>query len=318
MAQRFKTDGGTAFVSPLVLVNSDNEILGDVALKGDIGIGIPDTHAVYVSKSGNNTNEGTKVGLPKLTISSAVTQAEALLADGASTVAVQILDGGTYSESLTIPSNIHVIGTAATLVGTVTLGNNSGCTLNRHYASANDQNLVQKGSGSGHGFYKTNVTDMRGTSGTLTGGQALRNVSNGSVLFAFVGVLYVSANATGVSDGAAGFGHIHFWTPDLYLAGNDAVGISAQNLSNFIGYIDHILEFGTPNGSIGIRLTNAGAVVKVTASEIIAETAYSISSGNLHVSCPRIVGTRTGTPACEISNMALRGAWGLLDAVNPA
>jgi hypothetical protein len=43
-------------------------------------------------------------------------------------------------------------------------------------------------------------------------------------------------------------------------------------------------------------MTAAGAVVKLTASEIVADTAYNIVTGSLYLSCPKITGTQTGTP----------------------
>lgn len=272
--------------------------------------------SVFVATGGGDDNDGSPLE-PKFSIGAAITAAEALLATGQRTVQVLVQDAGVYIEDLAISDGVHVYAPTATLIGTVTLGNDASLTVNRHYAAAPAQTLVQKGAGAGHGFYRANVLDTRGIDADLIDGIALRNVSNGSVLFATVGVLYVAAGGVGVSDGGAGFGHIHFWTPDLYLAGNDAVGISAANNSNFIGYIDHILEIGSPTGTIAIRLTNAGASVKLTASEVIAGTAYSVSNGALHITCPRLVGTRTGSPACELSNVALIGAWGTIDAVTP-
>ena len=272
---------------------------------------------VFVAAVGDDTSSGLDSGAPKLTISSAITAAEALITAGQRTAQVLVQDAGVYTEDLSVGDGVHVLAPSATLIGTVTLGNDASVTLNRQYAAADAQTMVQKGAGVGHGFYRANVLDMRGVDAAFTGGTALRNVSNGSVLFATVGVLFVAANGLGVSDSGAGFGHIHFWTPDLYLAGDDAVGISAANNSNFIGYIDHILEIGGPAGTIAIRLTNAGASVKLTASEVIAGTAYSVSSGALHITCPRLVGTRSGSPACELSNVALIGAWGTIDALTP-
>jgi len=38
MAQRSETDGGTAFVSPLVMVDSDTEVLGTLTLAGDLTV----------------------------------------------------------------------------------------------------------------------------------------------------------------------------------------------------------------------------------------------------------------------------------------
>lgn len=268
---------------------------------------------VYVSKAGANTSDGLTLGAAKLTIAAGITAAAALVAGGQRTAQVHVIDAGTYAENLTISDGVHVLAPTANLIGTAELGDDSSLTLNRHYAAANGQTLVQKSGGGGHGFYRANALDTRGTAGTLTGGLAIRNTSGNSILFAQVGVVYVGQDGEGVSDAAAGFGHIHFWTPDLYLAGANAIGIRARNNSNFIGYIDHILEIGTPAGTTAISLENGGAIVKLTASEIIADTAYAIAAGALHVTCPKLTGTRTGTPACELSNVALIGAWGTLD-----
>lgn len=272
--------------------------------------------SIFVASGGGDDNDGSPLE-PKYSIGAAITAAEAEIAGGQRTVQVFVQDAGVYTEDLAISDGVHVYAPTATLIGTVTLGNDASLTVNRHYAAAPAQTLVQKGDGAGHGFYRANVLDTRGIDADLIDGIALRNVSNGSVLFATVGVLYVAQGGVGVSDGASGFGHIHFWTPDLYLAGNNAVGISAANNSNFIGYIDHILEIGSPTGTTALRLTHSGASVKVTVTEVIAGTAYNITNGALHIVCSKLTGTRTGTPACELSNVALIGAWGTKDAVTP-
>jgi hypothetical protein len=118
----------------------------------------------------------------------------------------------------------------------------------------------------------------------------------------------VPSGGSGIRDTAgAGFGHTHFILNDLYLAGNNAVGIRNTNANtNQIGYIDHILEIGTPTGTTGILFTASGGVAKITASEIAADTAYDISGGSLYLSCPKVTGTRTGTPAVEISNALVK------------
>jgi hypothetical protein len=266
-------------------------------------MGLTQTHAVFVSKAGNDSNTGRSYDAPKLTITSAIAVAGDMIAGGSSAVMISVEDAGTYQESITLASAMRLLAPAATLVGTLTLDGTAAATLDRHYASANNQNLVNKTGGAGHGFYESNVTDMRGVAGAFTGGTGLRNVSGGSVLFARVGVLFVNQDGSGVNDLGAGFGHIHFWTPDLYLAGNNAIGINATNPNtDFIGYIDHILAIvPEPSNTTGIRVANASAIVKVTATEIRAVTAYNVVSGSLHLITSRIVGTRTGSPVFELS-----------------
>jgi hypothetical protein len=188
------------------------------------------------------------------------------------------------------------------------MASDSGCHLNKHYASVNNDIVVSKTGGTGQGHYFANWLDTRGTGGALTGCTGIRNVSSGSVIFARVGVLFVCQSGTGIEDSGAGFGHIHFWAADLYLAGNSAVGISAQSANtNIIGYIDHILETGSPTTTTGILVSNSGAIVKATITEIIADAAYNISAGTLHLVCSSLTGTRTGTPVFEMSPSTLSG-----------
>jgi len=261
------------------------------------------TQTVYVSKHGSDSNDGLDIENSKLTIGSALTAAGGLTGE----VRIEVLDGGTYTESITIDSGEHLHAPAATLVGTISLDSGASVKLFAQYASANNQTLVNKTGGTGRSHYEAFILDTRGTGGTLTGGTGLSNGTSGSVLFAQVGVLYVGENGEGVTDGGAGFGHIHFNIPDLYLAGNSAVGLSAGvSSTNLIGYIDHILEIDSPTTTVAIDLTNAGAIVKLTASEIIADTAYNITNGDLHLVCPKVTGTRTGTPVAELSDVEIR------------
>jgi hypothetical protein len=171
--------------------------------------------SVFVSKNGNDANDGLTEAYPKLTIGAAITVANALIAGGAPGSVVHILDAGVYTESFTIAATTHVLGPAATVAGQITLTSNASVTLQAHYAASTNQIMLVKSGGSGISYYVANRSDGRGISGTLTGTQNFQNVSSGSVLFIRVGVCYVAQGGVGLGDVAAGFGHIHFWTPDL-------------------------------------------------------------------------------------------------------
>lgn len=264
------------------------------------------TASVYVSKAGSDASDGLNPALPKLTLSAAVTAAAALIAGGATAVRVEVQDGGTYTEAaqIEVAANIHVIAHAATFVGTVSVAANASFTIDKHFAPENSATMAEHAGGSaGAAIYVANISDGRGTGGALTGVRNIRNVGGGGRnFFVRVGILYVGASGIGIGDVSSGdAGHIHFLCPDIYLAGNSAVGIlgsaQGQSASNIVGYSDHILEIGTPTATVGISLANAAAAVKATVSEIIADTAYNITAGDLYLSCPRIVGARVGTPA---------------------
>ena len=260
--------------------------------------------AVFVSATGDDSFSGLELTRPKKTIGAAITVAEALLADNAVSVRVHVLDGNRYQENITVPPNVMVDAQGATLVGAASISGNSELYLDRHYPLSNNQNMLSLGDAAdGPGIYTVNVSDGRGEPGgtPTTGVRNVRNIGGGGKnLFVRAGIVFVGEDGIGIGDTTGGTGHVHILIPDLYLAGANAVGIlgNAQGpaSTDIVGFIDHIIEFGTPNGCTGISLTASGASVKLVAAEIVAETAYNIASGSLHLSCPKITGTQTGTP----------------------
>ena len=271
------------------------------------------TAAVFVASIGDDDNPGTRADLPKLTLGGAMTAAAGLIAEGAPAVRVNVMDGGTYTEAeqLVIPANVHVTAPAARFVGTVAVAANASFTVDKHFAPANGANMVQHEGGSdGAAIYAANICDGRGVGGALTGVNNIRNVGGGGKnLFVRPGILYVGASGIGVGDVSSGnAGHIHCLIPDLYLAGNGAVGIlgssQGQGASNIVGFIDHILEIDSPTGTVGIRLNAAAAAVKLMVAEIIADTAWDITAGDLYIGCPRVVGTKTGAPANRLLDLS--------------
>jgi hypothetical protein len=275
-------------------------------IQGEPGIGVEDEQiaAVYVSKVGDDLKTGLSVNQSKLTITAAITTAETLITAGATGVRITVIDGSSYTENITVPTNIAVDAKGATLIGSVNVTGGSEIFLDRHVANANNQAMLTcEGAGTGPAIYWSNISDGRGESGTLTGVRNIRNIGGGGKnLFARVGILYTGISGVGVGDVSSGnAGHIHIELLDLYLAGNNSIGVLGASQgggnANIVGWIDHILEIGSPTGTVGISMTAAGAVVKLTASEIVADTAYNIVSGSLYLSCPKITGLTVGTPA---------------------
>jgi hypothetical protein len=259
------------------------------------------TRVVYVATWGNDADAGSNLNQPKLTIASAITAASALIVGGAPAVRVDVLDGGTYTETLTVPTLVHVFAPAATFVGVVSIDALASFTINTHFSPSTNALMAQHtGTNTGPAIYRCDVSDGRGVSGTVTGSHNVANIAGtGKNMFAEIGICYVAQAGQGCRDTSGGFGHIHFRAQDLYLAGNSAVGIAGNNAaSTIIALIDHIIELGTPTGTIAIQATASTAVITVTCGEIIADTAYDIIAGaQLYLNCPRISGTRTGTPA---------------------
>lgn len=270
------------------------------------------TATVFISKWGLDANGGLSIHTPKLTIGSAVTAAATLIGAGATRVLIHVLDGGVYTEDVVLDDNMVLFIPGGTLVGIITLDPGAEAHVDQHFAAVDStvmvESLVTTGAAS---HYSSRLMDGRGTGGTLTNVDLIRNSTSGRVLFTKVGQAFIPQGGIGVRDATAGggFGHVHFIFGDLYLAGNNAQGMRSNNATtNLIGYIDHILEFGTPTGTVGIDIRDSGAIVKLTISEIIADEVWNISAGDLHIVCPKLTGTRTGTPVVLIDGSVLAHA----------
>ena len=80
---------------------------------------IPQENILYVGKHGSNSNDGTSVGNAVLTIAYAISLAEADTPGPANGYVIQVVDGGVYAESFTIPSYVTVQALGATIQGNV-------------------------------------------------------------------------------------------------------------------------------------------------------------------------------------------------------
>lgn len=264
------------------------------------------TQVVYVATYGNDSNTGLNVARPKLTIGAAITAASALSPSASNRVVVYILDAGTYAESITCIGNVDVYGPSAKIDGTVTLVDDVTVTL-REIAPSSGSNLrlLRKTAGNSTSYAHIDLIDGR----NCTNSACLFNQAAGSIIFLRAGKVWVGADSIGIGDLAAGFGHVHFNIADLYLAGNNAIGIAANtNNASIIGYIDHILETGSPTGTTGISVGSSGEVY-ATISQIIADTAYTITAGGvLGLVCPNVRGLRTGTPTSILADADFRVA----------
>lgn len=266
---------------------------------------IPDSAiSVYVSKQGNDSNDGLTPAKAKLTIASAITAASALLATADQAV-VKVMDAGTYTEDLTIPDNIYINGLQTTIVGNHTLADNSTLIAHTLMRGSGASELVDKtGSPDTHGYVWCFRADSRGTAGTLTGNSAFRNSSSGSILHVHCPILYVGASTIGLTDGGTGtdFGHIHFEGDDIYLTGNGATGCrTGSGGSKLLVNVHHIVELGTPSNTEGLSLNHADSEVWFNGVQIVADSAWDISSGSLYNQCGDVRGTKAGTAVYDAS-----------------
>jgi hypothetical protein len=262
--------------------------------------GLDQVNAIYLSKAGNDSNNGLSVDAPKLTIESALTTAAAISGDAI----VHIMDNGVYtavSDVITVQNGVSISGPSATLVGYITLAAGSNVNIHAHYPTANDQVLVTSG-GTGPSHYKANLVDGRGIGGTITGTIVSSPAASASISHVDINIAYIPASGFFYKDsGLTTTGHLHFRCGDIYLAGNSATGFDLRRAdSNVIGYVDHILDSGFTS-TVAIYMDDGDARLRIIAGEIICDTVYNVASGLLYLACPNVVGTRTGTPIVEFS-----------------
>jgi len=262
-------------------------------------VGIPETTslaAVYVSKSGNDSNSGLTPSQHKLTFGSAITAASSLITAGATGVTIHGLDGGTYAiGTISVPSNVAIVAPGAIFEGGIVISTNASVRIRGHYPleAQNDGIGVNFSMfDSGPAYYEVDFLDQRGTA---TVGIQPPELGDGTgIIFVKVNTAHYVGTGSGVGiQVPTGYGHLHYRAADLYLAGNNAIGITVST-GSVIGSIDHILELGTPTGTTAIKLDGA-STVNLVVGEIIADTAYNIISGSLYLNCPKITGTKTGT-----------------------
>jgi hypothetical protein len=127
----------------------------------------------------------------------------------------------------------------------------------------------------------------------------VQNNSNSSILFVFASKIWVPQGGFGVGDSSAQQGHVHVNVEDLYLVGDGATGVNANQYSaSVILRFGHILELGNPSNCVGIRVTSGsycytlGAQIKVPNGKV-----WDINgTGSLDIVCPVTEGTMDGYP----------------------
>ena len=274
------------------------------------------TSKVYVSKQGNNLNNGLSIGNPKATIASAITAASTLLANTPRAV-VEVMDAERYQENITIPQNIMVRGSDAILEGTVVLNNNSYFDMYAHYARVSDSVMVSK-VGNSHSYYKVVIQDAKGTLGSLTGCTNLRSNTTGGTLFAQIELQKV-AHVGVKEETAVGIGHIHIRIKDMYLAADNAIGIYGVGAaSDIVGTVDHILMSGSLSNTKGIVFNSTSGSLNITSNKIAATIAYNVTSGNVKISCPDITGTTSGNVGVVLTTGNLSDSLNLDSSTTPA
>lgn len=243
----------------------------------NVANGISETQSVYVSKIGDDTRSGLNPNLACLTIGAAITAASGLTPAADNIVTVKVLDAGTYTEDVSVPQYVVLAADEATIVGEITVAEDSTTRVKRIEPAAGDAVTKSAGTGRAHVVVHDAIV--------------LTAASNGIVCNA--GDIGIDIKQIILEDGTAVGG-----TSTSNIGGRvDYIEISGSGLalggtaSGCDINVDVVAIEGPVSG-IGI-VAESGVIVNARIGHINCLTAIdSQAGGEVYVECTRIDGVR--------------------------
>jgi len=228
----------------------------------------------YVGKHGVDTNDGTSINIPFLTIGAAITAAAAApVPSTTNRYAIVVLDDGVYTENVTCQSWINIYAPNAKLAGTLAL--------------ADDVTVEFEEIEVGNALVA--VTHPVGETGTARikcneiivgdGSTALLPLALAGSLIAEVQTIRLGSVSFGVGDVISPIGYIDVVIEDIYLSGVGALGVGRAANGTTNGRIGRILESGAGVGT-GTGITLTAGTANLFVGDISATTAYGAFPGS--------------------------------------
>ena len=234
-----------------------------------------ENQVIYVGKHGANADTGQSIYEAKLTITAGIAQA---VADGATALnpyTVVCLDGGIYTENLTLAAGVHVLAPGATVVGTIIVAGDSSIEIDSQTYAGPGGWCITKANDALTGFYKANTVTITGT------GNGVLNLFANNVLMVEVRRFFVE-NGFAIGDVVSGGGHVHLKVGDIYITGTGTAVLSFAG--TIVGRIDHISEVGAGvTFGTGFNVFSGGVDVSVDVLGV-ETTCIVAAAGRLHVS----------------------------------
>ena len=252
----------------------------------------------YVGKHGNDSNTGLSMQDAKLTFGSAITAAVAQTPASNNIFSIVCDDAGRYSETLTMNSWVHIDAPNATLVGSVTLADDSRIKF-RAIEVATGVTGIAKTAGTGTSWVDIDEATLTGTAIGV-----LNTAASGVIIF--YNKKMTVDTGFGVGDTSSSAGHMHVFMEDIYISGSGGTGIARIGSGTIVGSITHILEQGAGVGN-GTAIDLRAGTIDLFINDINANVAYTIAAGatlNLHICA--ITGTET-VAATGVANITYSG-----------
>ena len=259
------------------------------------------TGILYVAANAPSGGDGS-VYEPFNTFGAALLAASALSPSSSNRITVVGVDAATYVENVTVPAWVDVDAPAATLesasavANTLQISDNCLVRFRKVVQGMGGPAAVVRLNTAGKSlFYADEVVLDDGIVAIINFG-----ITQSAVLFARVESTFVNAvGGFGIGD-ATSAGHIHFEGGDVYLTANNAIGIQRGVAGTTVGRVEHVLELGSPTGTIAFLL--AGGQIDFSAQTVSADTAALVTApGILNLFAGSLVGTQSGTGTINIT-----------------
>jgi len=279
------------------------------------GGAVPEVRTLYVGKHGADGNDGTSIGVAKLTMASAVTAATALTPTQGAPVVIRVVDAGVYSGAVTLPAWVSLDAANATFTsssGHSIEANDGGYVRAREVKNGNANQAAIQMAATATSVCQFDIDQITQTG--LSSGSFNRSTTGLMVINARrVEAAYRGINSNNTQNVVIDIG-------DIILTSSNAIGIRNSNGGTLGGRFRNVLKSSAIlTGTIGIT----GGGLNLVGVEIDADTAWSISSGNtLNLLISKVTGAQAGagtknvtiagqTPAGLVSGPASSTDWAL-------
>jgi len=236
------------------------------------GIGFTGQQVYYVGKHGADTNDGKSVETAFLTFGKAFTEASAQTPSSSNQFVVVCEDAGVYTESVTMAQWVSLYAPAASLVGTLTVADDTTALLHSIEVSGSAIGISKPSGQTGISRVEANIVRANDTA---TG---IQSAAATGVLIAEVRSVYAE-NGYGVGEISVAQGHLHLMIEDLYITGTGG-GVVRFGAGQTVGYIGHILEIGGGVGN-GTAINLIGGELELKVLRLVANAAYIVGSGTI-------------------------------------
>ena len=266
--------------------------------------GLNQEQIVYVAKAGDDTDSGLNVNRPKLTIGAAITLAISLTPSENNPIAVEVIDAGTYTETVAIPSWVTVYAPNAGIIGDTSVSDNSGLLLGRAENPDDTQHVIRKTTG-------IEVATVRVGSISVVGINQQGIRCTVGRIHSRIERLKVDA---GVGIKAQNGAEIVFSVGSVSLA-NSGIGFggrTAGGLSNkLIGLVQDATDDGT---GILVNTRVPGDTVNIQGGTFNVNTLYDIgASGTLNMYASECSGAEIEDPTANVNVLCLDAPWDIED-----